>query len=168
MSCFLIKECAEEDLFLLKFRIVFWDVLPCKIIVDNYFTLQYIPENKSELHARRRENLKSHDLFLVHSIYPISVHYIVTYSGVLFTMELYCTPKSQHTTVRHSQQLSEHTYTSNLYGLGTLTRSSNRTSCGNLPTRTHIPAVRKSPNTRRDNPSSGYRSTCTPEQHLGV
>jgi hypothetical protein len=41
--------------------------------------------------------------------------------GVLFTMELYCTPKTQHTTVKHSQKLFEHTYTSNLYGLGTLT-----------------------------------------------
>jgi hypothetical protein len=28
--------------------------------VDNYFTWQYIPEDKSELHIRRRENLKSH------------------------------------------------------------------------------------------------------------
>jgi hypothetical protein len=28
-------------------RIVFWDVLPCKIIVDNYFTRQYIPEDRS-------------------------------------------------------------------------------------------------------------------------
>jgi hypothetical protein len=28
--------------------------------VDNYFTLHYIPEDKSELHTRRRENLKSH------------------------------------------------------------------------------------------------------------
>jgi hypothetical protein len=28
--------------------------------VDNYFTRQYIPENKSELHTRHRENLKSH------------------------------------------------------------------------------------------------------------
>jgi hypothetical protein len=42
-----------------KFRIVFWDVLPCKIIVDNYFTRKYIPEYNSELHTRRRENLKS-------------------------------------------------------------------------------------------------------------
>jgi hypothetical protein len=42
-------------------------------------------------------------------------------SGVLFTMELYCTMKSKDTTVRHSQQLFEHTYTSNLYDLGTLT-----------------------------------------------
>jgi hypothetical protein len=66
----------------MKFRFVFWDVLPCKIIVDrrfrgvlppssgrrvttlmreaprnsetsvdNYFTRQYIPEDKSELHV---------------------------------------------------------------------------------------------------------------------
>jgi hypothetical protein len=36
-------------------------------------------------------------------------------------MELYYNSKTQHTTVKHSQQLFEHTYTSNLYGLGTLT-----------------------------------------------
>jgi hypothetical protein len=29
-------------------------------LVDNYFTRQHISEDKSELHARRRENLKSH------------------------------------------------------------------------------------------------------------
>jgi hypothetical protein len=28
--------------------------------VDNYFTRQYIPEDRSELHTRRPENLKSH------------------------------------------------------------------------------------------------------------
>jgi hypothetical protein len=28
--------------------------------VDNYFTRQHIPEDNSELHTRRRENLKSH------------------------------------------------------------------------------------------------------------
>jgi hypothetical protein len=34
--------------------------------VDNYFTRQYIPEDNSELHTRRRENLKSHaDIKLV-------------------------------------------------------------------------------------------------------
>jgi hypothetical protein len=79
----------------MKFRFVFWDVLPCKIIVgrrfrgtccpiirammmalimeaartsetsvDNYFTRKYIPEDKSELHTRRRENLKSHKMYL--------------------------------------------------------------------------------------------------------
>jgi hypothetical protein len=39
-------------------------------------------------------------------------------------MELYCNSKTQHTTVKHSQQLFEHTYTSNLYSLGTLTAAS--------------------------------------------
>jgi hypothetical protein len=34
-------------------------------------------------------------------------------------MELYCTPNSQYTTVKHSQQLFEHTYTSDPHGLGT-------------------------------------------------
>jgi hypothetical protein len=31
---------------------------------DNYFTRQYIPEDNSELHTRRRENLKSHSVRL--------------------------------------------------------------------------------------------------------
>jgi hypothetical protein len=35
--------------------------------VDNYFTRQYIPEDKSELHTRRLENLKSHELCGVNS-----------------------------------------------------------------------------------------------------
>jgi hypothetical protein len=30
--------------------------------VDNYFTLQYIPEDNSEPHTRRRENVKSYIL----------------------------------------------------------------------------------------------------------
>jgi hypothetical protein len=33
--------------------------------VDNHFTWQYIPEENSEHHTRRRENLKSHILFSV-------------------------------------------------------------------------------------------------------
>jgi hypothetical protein len=69
------------DKWNLKFRIVFWDVLPCKVIVyrrirgtcflhhqrwlDNYFTRQYIPEDISEPHTHRRENLKSHKWNLV-------------------------------------------------------------------------------------------------------
>jgi hypothetical protein len=95
---------------------------------------------------------------------------IVTYSGVLFTMELYCTPKGQYTTVKHSQQLFEHTYTSDPHGLGTLTPIEffQQDLCGYIPTLTPILAVRKLPNTRRDNPSSGYRSTCTPQRHLFV
>jgi hypothetical protein len=33
--------------------------------VDNYFTRQYIPEDNSELHIRRRENLKSHTNIII-------------------------------------------------------------------------------------------------------
>jgi hypothetical protein len=37
---------------------------------DNYFTWQYIPEDNSELHTGRRENLKSHKSVLFsHEIY---------------------------------------------------------------------------------------------------
>jgi hypothetical protein len=32
--------------------------------IDNYFTRQYIAEDEFELHTRRRENLKSHNLKL--------------------------------------------------------------------------------------------------------
>jgi hypothetical protein len=42
------------------FRAVFWVILRCEMIVDNYFTRQYNPEDSSEHHTRRRENLKSH------------------------------------------------------------------------------------------------------------
>jgi hypothetical protein len=37
--------------------------------VDNYFTWQYNPEDKSELHTRRRENLKSHNDNLINLTY---------------------------------------------------------------------------------------------------
>jgi hypothetical protein len=33
--------------------------------VDNHFTRQYNPEDSSEHHTRRRENLKSHMYFLI-------------------------------------------------------------------------------------------------------
>jgi hypothetical protein len=37
--------------------------------VDNHFTRQYNPEDNSEHHTRRRENLKSHRLYsLLHSV----------------------------------------------------------------------------------------------------
>jgi hypothetical protein len=38
--------------------------------VDNYFTRQYIPENKSELHTRRCENFKSHIVVSVFATGP--------------------------------------------------------------------------------------------------
>jgi hypothetical protein len=43
--------------------------------VGNYFAWQYISEDKSELHTRRRENLKSH-------IFP---HAFVVYLTTLFS-----------------------------------------------------------------------------------
>jgi hypothetical protein len=38
--------------------------------VDNYFIRQYIPEDKSELHTRRRENLKSHKINRLSANWP--------------------------------------------------------------------------------------------------
>jgi hypothetical protein len=77
----------------------------------------------------------------------------VTYSGFSIHNGTLLHSRSQYTTVKHSQQLLEHTYTSDPHGLGTLTP---------------ILAVRKLSNTRQDNPSSGYRSDCTPQQPLGI
>jgi hypothetical protein len=47
--------------------------------------------------------------FLSLSFYRASQYSYCNVLGVLFTMELYCTPKMQYTTVKHSQQLFEHT-----------------------------------------------------------
>jgi hypothetical protein len=35
-----------------------------KTSVDNHFTRQYIPEDNSEHHTRRRKNLKSHNIYI--------------------------------------------------------------------------------------------------------
>jgi hypothetical protein len=97
-------------------------------------------------------------------------HQFVTYSGFSIHDGTLLHSKSQYTTVKHSRQLLEHTYTSDPQGLGTTThmeffqqdllwQSSN----------THSNSCSlKLPNTRRDNPSSGYRSTFTPQRQLGV
>jgi hypothetical protein len=45
--------------------------------VDNYFTRQYIPQDYSEHHARRRENFKSHILYLW---FKIPTPYMSTYN----------------------------------------------------------------------------------------
>jgi hypothetical protein len=57
-------DCADNmwrrkitNVLFIKFRIVFSDVLPCKIIADNYFTRQYIPELNFILAAVRTWNL---------------------------------------------------------------------------------------------------------------
>jgi hypothetical protein len=71
---------------------------------------------------------------------------IVTYSGVLFMMEVYFHSKTQQTTVKCDQPFSKHM--SGVYTQRCPTQDSfYRTSSGNLPTQTHILAVRKSPNT---------------------
>jgi hypothetical protein len=44
--------------------------------VDNHFTRQYIPEDNSEHHTRRRENLKSH-IHLTCFAFWLSVHFMV-------------------------------------------------------------------------------------------
>jgi hypothetical protein len=40
--------------------------------IDNYFTWQNIPEDKSKLHTRRRENLKSHEMIFIYLKLKIS------------------------------------------------------------------------------------------------
>jgi hypothetical protein len=47
--------------------------------------------------------------------------YIVTYSGFSIHDGTLLHSRSRYTTVKHSRKLFEHTYTSDLYGLGTLT-----------------------------------------------
>jgi hypothetical protein len=46
--------------------------------VDSYFIRQYIPEDNSELHTRRRENFKSHMSTLVCCVWNLVVLYVVT------------------------------------------------------------------------------------------
>jgi hypothetical protein len=41
--------------------------------VDNYFTRLYIPEDNSELHTRRCENLKSHISVKCFSLYDLVI-----------------------------------------------------------------------------------------------
>jgi hypothetical protein len=50
--------------------------------VDNHFTRQYIPEDNSEHHTRRRENLKSHigDMLILNDILAQSKIYILIYA----------------------------------------------------------------------------------------
>jgi hypothetical protein len=122
----------------------------------------------------------------------------VAYSGVLFTMELYCTPKfntqllitisstpntpgatslsdprTHLTTVKHSQQFFEHTYTSNLYVLRTLTQSSNQKESVAKHTRTSTRGdfqnmdCSTNQSNPVDNESHHHRNVRTPQQcHL--
>jgi hypothetical protein len=49
-----------EERNVYRFRVVFWDILPCKMIVDRRFRGAYCQH-----HTRRRENLKSHSVYRV-------------------------------------------------------------------------------------------------------
>jgi hypothetical protein len=49
--------------------------------VDNHFTRQYNPEDSSEHHTRRRENLKSHSFLFVTFIERILKTDFVEYEG---------------------------------------------------------------------------------------
>jgi hypothetical protein len=54
--------------------------------VDNYFTWQYIPEDKSELHTRCRENLKSHIvIFRSGSVQVIFVFYWKIHTHIFYS-----------------------------------------------------------------------------------
>jgi hypothetical protein len=73
--------------------------------------------------------------------------YIVTYRGFYSRWKFIYVPKSQHTTAKYTQPFSKHT--SDVYTQRCPTQDSfYRTYSGNLPTRTHTLAVRKSPDTR--------------------
>jgi hypothetical protein len=41
--------------------------------VDNHFTRKYNPEDNSEYHTRRRENLKSHKIYSANIIYLLFI-----------------------------------------------------------------------------------------------
>jgi hypothetical protein len=55
--------------------------IPDETSVDNYFTRQYIPEDKPELHTRRRENLKSHMIQMLFTVTYVQAQ-IVTFAGM--------------------------------------------------------------------------------------
>jgi hypothetical protein len=84
--------------------------------------------------------------------------YIYIYCNVLGLFSIHdgtlLHSKSQYTTVKHSQHLFEHTYMSDPRGLGTLALIEFLQS--------------ESFQTHQVNLSSGYRSACTPQQHLGA
>jgi hypothetical protein len=56
--------------------------------VDNHFTRQYIPEDNSEHHTRRRENLKSHTadnvLFLKYYVNSATIYINTIFSSSIY------------------------------------------------------------------------------------
>jgi hypothetical protein len=68
--------------------------------VDNYFTRQYIPEDNSELHTRRRENLKSHIVknFLIDLVNTRDTCWAQNSSTSLLTDINYCVSRMYYKT----------------------------------------------------------------------
>jgi hypothetical protein len=56
--------------------------------VDNHFTRQYIPEDNSEHHTRRRENLKSQIFGSVYKLWSPSLSNIFHSIGLLISLSL--------------------------------------------------------------------------------
>jgi hypothetical protein len=55
--------------------------------VDNNFTRQYIPEDNSELHTRRRENLKPHEKF---TCFPLTYSMMICFEMAVIHKIRYC------------------------------------------------------------------------------
>jgi hypothetical protein len=64
---------------------------PSETSVDNHFTRQYNPEDSSEHHTRRRENLKSHmfTFTLWHRKTPTSLHCLSGIKRRLMAFRIY-------------------------------------------------------------------------------
>jgi hypothetical protein len=86
------------------------------IIAQKFFTIQ----RKQFIHTSWLQPTKLSDTCTIKCSHTC-FYCIVTYSGVLFHDGTLLHSKSQYTSVKHSQKLFEHTYTSDPYGLGTLT-----------------------------------------------
>jgi hypothetical protein len=68
--------------------------------VDNHFTRQYIPEDNSEHHTRRRENLKSHREYFCPENINMEVIYILS---VNFEILAFTRREEEHKSVFHTK-----------------------------------------------------------------
>jgi hypothetical protein len=77
------------------FRIVFWDVLPYKIIVNSYFTRQYIPEDSSEHHSFNCFDSLIHlfsqfpSIVNCYIMYRVLLRYATYFNGIIFLKCMY-------------------------------------------------------------------------------
>jgi hypothetical protein len=66
---------------------------------DNYFTRQYIPEDNSELHTSRRENLKCHNICTC----SVLISIVANGPTILLTFQERCS-REKRTFLRISQE----------------------------------------------------------------